>query len=445
MNIFNRYWVIICCLLCVVNEAAAQDAAPLRKQVVPIKAEVWNRPSLQGTFANEMRYMLRLNNKYTLNKWYHEVKHLQDQTGEYFDFGGRTEHFIRPVTHHVLTLGLCLKWHVYDPAMAQMPERQAVNVTVKLIRSVAYRHKANMGEGGWGSQWQSALWAAQLASAAWVMWDELSASDQEMVCRMMVHEADRFMDYKVPYYQDLNGNILTKGDTKAEENAWNSNVLTIATAMMPEHPHYERWMQKNIELQLSAYAMPEDARKTDVIDGMALNKVLKGSNMNSDGTVVNHNILHPDYMSAFMLNAINVWIYKLAGKEGLHSSLFNGDVVYAALAERLFNGKTMYQKTTDGKASPQIYFPEGNDWGGKRQANYWLMDIMAHLFGWDRNMSVKGLEWASARNEEMIYMLNRDTTGQYYQDIKEDKFPSREEWFGAHIAWGYLGLWLHNE
>lgn len=177
MNIFNRYWVIICCLLCVVNEAAAQDAAPLRKQVVPIKAEVWNRPSLQGTFANEMRYMLRLNNKYTLNKWYHEVKHLQDQTGEYFDFGGRTEHFIRPVTHHVLTLGLCLKWHVYDPAMAQMPERQAVNVTVKLIRSVAYRHKANMGEGGWGSQWQSALWAAQLASAAWVMWDELSASD----------------------------------------------------------------------------------------------------------------------------------------------------------------------------------------------------------------------------------------------------------------------------
>lgn len=204
--------------------------------------------------------------------------------------------------------------------------------------------------------------------------------------------------------------------------------------MMPEHPHYERWMQKNIELQLSAYAMPEDARKTDVIDGMALNKVLKGSNMNSDGTVVNHNILHPDYMSAFMLNAINVWIYKLAGKEGLHSSLFNGDVVYAALAERLFNGKTMYQKTTDGKASPQIYFPEGNDWGGKRQANYWLMDIMAHLFGWDRNMSVKGLEWASARNEEMIYMLNRDTTGQYYQDIKEDKFPSREEWFGAHIV-----------
>ena len=90
-----------------------------------------------------------------------------------------------------------------------------------------------------------------------------------------------------------------------------------------------------------------------------------------------------------------------------------------------------------------IYFPEGNDWGGKRQANYWLMDVMAHLFGWDCKALVKGLDWAFARNKEMIFMLNRDVTGLYYQDLQEDKFPSREEWFGAHIAWGYLGWWLH--
>lgn len=424
---------------------SAEDQGVLRNQVVPIAPEMWNRPVPEGVFADEMRYMLRLNNKYTLNKWYYEIKHLQDQTGEYFDFGGRTEHFIRPVTHHVLTLGLCLKWKVYAPAVAQVSEQQATDVTVKLIRSVAYRHKSNMGEGGWGDQWQSALWAARLASAAWVMWDDLSASDREQVCRMMVHEADRFIDYKVPYYRDLEGNILTKGDTKAEENAWNANVLTIATAMMPKHPHYDKWMRKNIELQLSAYAMPEDARKGDVIDGVVLNEVLKGSNMDSDGTVVNHNILHPDYMSAFMLNGINVWIYELAGKPSLQSSLYNGDVVYTTFTDRLFNGKTMYQKTADGKASATIYFPEGNDWGGKRQANYWLMDVMAHLFGWDRNMSVKGLDWASARNKEMIYMLDRDTTGQYYQDIKEDRFPSREEWFGAHIAWGYLGIWLQGK
>lgn len=61
---------------------------------------------------------------------------------------------------------------------------------------------------------------------------------------MMVHEADRFLNYKVPYYRDITGKILSKGDTRAEENAWNSNILTIATAMMPEHNHYDGWMRK---------------------------------------------------------------------------------------------------------------------------------------------------------------------------------------------------------
>ena len=202
-------------------------------------------------------------------------------------------------------------------------------------------------------------------------------------------------------------------------------------------------MAKNVELQISAYATPEDINKDTVVDGVKLNQILKGSNMNSNGTVINHNILHPDYMTAFMHNAINVWIYELAGRNGLQSSLYNGAIIYNALTELQFNGKTMYQKSNDGKASSLIYFPEGNDWGGKRQANYWLMDVVAYLYGWDHKSSVKAIEWATVRNTEMIHMINRDVTGQYYQDIKEDKFPSREEWFGSHIMWGYLGWCLH--
>ena len=39
------------------------------------------------------------------------------------------------------------------------------------------------------------------------------------------------------------------------------NILAVATVMMPEHNHYGGWMWKLVELQLSAYAMPEDTRK----------------------------------------------------------------------------------------------------------------------------------------------------------------------------------------
>lgn len=420
------------------------DTVFYRQTVFPVPAGIWERKAPEGKFCDDMRYLLRQNNKYTVNKWYYEIKRFHDPSGEYLDFGGKTEHFIRPASHHAFTLAVCLKLQVYDPQVTAVPEEKAEAIVRNLIRSLAYRHKSNSGKDGWGDQWQSALWAAQAATAAWIMWDKLAAPDQESVCRMLVHEADRFLEYRVPYYRDTAGNILSKGDTKAEENAWNSNVLTLATAMMPGHAHYARWMQKNIELQLSAYATPEDLRRNKIIDGVRLDKILKGSNMNPDGTVTNHHIIHPDYMTAFMHNATNAWIYELAGKQGLQSSLYNGEVIYQALTERLFNGKTMYCKTAGGKASSSVYFPEGNDWGEKRQANYWLMDILAHIYGWDRGSSVKAIEWAEARNKEMIYMVNRDTTGQYYQDIKEDKFPSREEWFGSHVAWGYLGWWLHR-
>lgn len=441
MKYSDRFFIFLFSMFFCFERTVAEEKT-LQDLVIPISSSMWERKPPQGRFPEEMRYMLRQNNKYTVNKWYYGIKRFQDQSGEYLDFGGSTEHFIRPASHHAFTLALCLKLRVYDPKVTFVSEEKALDLSLNLIRSLAYRHKSNIGKDGWGDQWQSALWAAQVAEAGWFLWNELSNSDKELLCRMLVHEADRFIDYEVPYYRDISGNIISKGDTKAEENAWNSNILTIATAMMPDHEHFDCWMAKNIELQISAYATPEDLNKDIVVDGVQLNQILKGSNMESDGTVINHNILHPDYMTAFMLNTTNVWLYELAGRKGLQSSLYNGDKIYYALTEVLFNGNTMYQKV-DGKASSLIYFPEGNDWGGKRQANYWLMDIMAYLYGWDRNSSIKANEWAAVRNIEMINMINRDVTGQYYQDIKEDRFPSREEWFGNHIMWGYLGWWLH--
>lgn len=337
-----------------------------------------------------------------------------------------------------------MKLYLYDAKTTGVPGKKAEEITRKLVASVAWQHKSNRGKEGWGDQWQSALWASQVAHGAWIIWDLLSEKEQRLVCNMLVHEADRFMNYKIPYYKDKNGNIRYKGDTKAEENAWNSNILIVAAAMMPHHPHSLTWEKRAAELQLSAFARPEDAESNRSVDGIVLSQFLEGSNMNSDGTVINHNIIHPDYMSAFMHNALNGWVFQLANKKPQQASLFNGEIVYKALTENLYNGKTMYQKTVDGKASPHLYFPEGNDWGGKRQANYWLMDVIAHINHWGTSQPIKAIDWAKERNKEMIYMLSRDTTGQYYQTQSEDSFPTREEWFGQHIAWGCLALWLNG-
>lgn len=426
-------------LLCGVCLSA--QAGELSRQVVPIRWDDRKTAPLKGEFAEEVIRLLQNTNKYAMNTWYNEVKKFGSQTGEYLDFGGKVERFIRPVSHEAFALALCLRLNLYDPAVAGVSKEEAIERTVKLIGSLAYRHKSNSGKEGWGDLWQSALWAAQAATAGWMMWDFLSPEQQEMVCRMVVHEADRFLDYKVPYYRDKQGNIIYKGDSKAEENAWNSNILVIAITMMPGHAHEQQWMDKALELIISAYAAPSDLLSKKKVNGFRLNEVLNGSNIEENGLVVNHKIIHADYMCSIMHNTLNVWMFGLAGMKAPQAAQMNGGKVYYALTDLDFDGKTIYVKEPGGGASCQMYYPQGNDWGYGRQDGYWLMDILAYSFGWDAHSSVKAADWAKARNRKMLEMQGRFTTGQYYGDRSENTFPSREEWFAAQIAFGYLGLW----
>lgn len=416
-------------------------AGVLSDQVVPIKWNNLNTQPLRGEFENEVARILLNTNKYALNTWYKEVKKFDSQQGEYLDFSGKAEHAIRPVAHEAFALAVSLRLNVYDPKVIDVTREEAIEKTVKLVSSLAYRHKANGGKEGWGDAWQSALWAAQAATAGWMMWEFLTPEQREMVCKMMVHEADRFITYKVPYYRNLQGEIVYKGDSKAEENAWNSNILSLATVMMPEHTHWQQWMRKNVELLLSAYAAPSDLLHKSKINGLRPSEVLQGSNIEENGLVVNHGIIHPDYMCAIMHNGLNALVYGLAGMKSPKAMLFNGGKVYYALTDLDFDGKTIYVKDEAGRASSQMFFPEGNDWGLGRQDGYWMMDMFAYAYGWDKRSSVKALDWAKARNKKMLDMQGRFDTGQYYGARSESSFNSREEWYAAQMAFGYLMLW----
>lgn len=417
------------------------QAGELSEQVVPVRWDSRNTVPLKGVFEEEVIRLLQNSNEYALNTWYNEVKKFNAQPGKYLDFAGKTEHIIRPVSHEAFALAVSLRLNVYRPETTGVSQEEAIEKTVKLIRSLAYRHKANSGKEGWGDLWQSALWAAQTGTAGWIVWEHLTPDEQELVCRMIVHEADRFINYKVPYYRDAEGKIIYKGDSKAEENAWNSNILSLATAMMPGHAHWQQWMRKSVELLISAYAAPSDLLSRKKINGFRLDEMLQGSNIEENGVVINHGIVHADYMCAIMHNTLNVWVYGLAGMKAPAAALFNGDKVYYALTDLDFSGKNMYVRDEAGRATCQMFFPEGNDWGLGRQDCYWVMDVMAHAFKWDVRSGVKAIEWAKARNKKMLEMQGRFENGKYYGDRSENTFPSREEWFAAQMAFGYLGLW----
>ncbi|MEM1084668.1 MAG: hypothetical protein AAGI48_11210 [Verrucomicrobiota bacterium] len=433
----------------------SSHATELGSTVIPIPEDIFREDAPNSDLVKEAIEMLRLNNKYTLNKWYYEIKdfdnnveHLSDFGGpddHVLDFGGAEEKHIRPVSHHIFALAGSLKLGIYSEEATGVSKKEATRKLMKLIHSSSYRHKSNnkVNRRAWGGQWQSALWAAQIAMGAWFVWEELTDEDKNMVAKLVEAETNRFNAADPPYYRNQRGDVVYKGDSKAEENSWNASLLNLAVIMMPDHPNHAVWERQNILYQLSAYCTPEDIESDQIIDGVKMKDVLKGSNVNSDGTVVNHGVVHPDYMSAIMFNVCNVWVNQMAGVEPLGSSLHNGNLTYAALTVNKYKGKSMYQ-SSNGKPSFELHYPEGASWGAQRQANFWLLDIMADQFDWADGQKIRPLDWAQVRSTEMLRMMHRDTTGQYYQAKSEDGFESREEWIGQHLMWGYIGFWLSD-
>lgn len=108
---------------------------------------------------------------------------------------------------------------------------------------------------------------------------------------------------------------------------------------------------------------PSDLQSKKKVNGFRLNQVLNGSNIEENGLVVNHGIIHADYMCSIMHNALNVWMFGLAEMKAPQAAQMNGGKVYYALTDLDFDGKTIYVKEPGGGASCRMYYPQGNDWG----------------------------------------------------------------------------------
>ena len=128
------------------------------------------------------------------------------------------------------------------------------------------------------------------------MWDQLPPGDAELVRKMVEDEAIRLVGFEVEYYRDANDQPTDRREESAqEENAWNAQFLYLAVNMMPNHAQRPAWEYKAAELAISANARVVDRQSsTTPAGGRQVRHWLNGSNVESDGTVVNHKIIHPD-------------------------------------------------------------------------------------------------------------------------------------------------------
>jgi hypothetical protein len=432
------------------TDTAMHSGVPAPAPVVrPIDWSRFTEPAPADSDAQRLAAILRNTNRYAMVTWW-SAQGYQAQTGAYLDFQGTGEYEIRAPANEAFALATSLRLGTYDPAVAAVSASEARARSVKLARSLALRHLIN-SDGGWGAHWQSALWAAHAAFAAWLLWEDLAPADRDQVARMVQFEADRLNDYQVPYYRDRAGTIVSPGDTKAEENAWNAMILQVATAMMPNHPRYESWLVKAIELEISAYARPADLTNTTVVNGRPVNQWLNGSNANNDGFVINHGFVHPDYSTNVSLNVHAALAHPMAGQPTPRAALWNADIVYDALVDHQWVAGSTYPPrgpvnppggTVYVDGSEHIYYPQGNDWGTDRRIQPTLLDVQAHGFGFDQLASQKGDYWQRLHGQRVLDMQLRAADRRTYQAAGEDTYRGREELVASIAAQAYLTRWI---
>jgi hypothetical protein len=272
---------------------------------------------------------------------------------------GHGEMAVRQNATVALGYGALLKGD-YDPNVAGVPRERIERDLVSLLRYIAITHKANFlptGDGHpWGDQWQSAFWAAIAGRAAWLAWDRLDDDTKVMVAGMVAHEADRFNN-RPP-------DSGYRGDTKAEENAWNSEVIALAACMFPQHPNAKLWHERAIVYMINSFTREADRTLEKIVDGKPARERIATVTLYPDFTLENHNRVHPDYLACTSLLLWNASLYRAAGLPIPQSTFFNVPETFAVI-KRL--------TATNGS----FFYVNGQDWWVHRHDD--AMMVGSHL------------------------------------------------------------------
>ena len=226
-------------------------------------------------------------------------------------------------------------------------------------------HKANKlkvcaGNNYWGSTstsdavWESSLWAMSVAYSAFFQWEKLSEKQKDYIYKLLKAECNYELGRTIP--------TGYAGDTKAEENGWEADVLAATLGLFPNDALAPRWFARLREFAINSYSQKDDATDATVIDPDYDNKTVKalykGQNLYDDFTLQNHNYFHTSYQ--------NVVIQEL-GEAALALKLFQqglyGEEKWKTNALMHNNDKVMQEvlywlALADG----ELAMPNGNDW-----------------------------------------------------------------------------------
>ena len=236
------------------------------------------------------------------------------------------------------------------------------------MKSLVYAystHKANKlkvcsGNNYWGSTatndyvWESSLWAMSVAYSAYFQWDKLTDTQKGYIEKLLKAECNYELNRTIP--------TGSNGDTKAEENGWEADVLAATLGLFPNDELAPKWYGRLREFAINCYSHKEDANDNTVIDPdydkKTISDLYKGQNLFDDYTLQNHNFFHTSYQ--------NVVIQEL-GEAALALKLFQqktiGEEKWKTNALMHNNDKVMKEVLNWlALADGELAMPNGNDW-----------------------------------------------------------------------------------
>jgi hypothetical protein len=289
----------------------------------------------------------------------------------------------RRIANVCFGLATNLATDTWDAERIGVTREEGLQRLITLIDYAASGHLSQQVD-GWGTGWQGSLVSGYLGRAAWLVWDELPTETRTAVTEMVLTEADDITGQGEHYFRDRNGAIDgRRGDTKAEEISWQAMPVQLAMAMFPTHDHRAGWSFTVTRSALSAWAKQSDLDRRDVVNGRPIANWLRGSNVEPDGTILNHSRVAPDYMSLVSQTLDQVWVQALVGQPAPEAVRTLTQPVVSAFTDVRFDsppnlapGGTLYTPGSD-----RIYYPKANDWGSGMKLVYGVMDVQVAAFG----------------------------------------------------------------
>ena len=309
--------------------------------------------------ANLANYQAALANfpRYLANAW-----HDLGEGRGYFGDPSHLEAGMRSTGNVIFTAALLVSDREYQPLDASGNREVLLG---KAREGLNYMTQAHVTGGGvcadgqaWGGVWQSSWWTTRMALGAKLIWDHLTEAERSAVERVVVHEADWQLPRIVP--------TGLAEDTKAEENAWDTEILATAMALFPDHPHYALWERKLCTFAYNTFSVAQDHHDETLVDGKPLREWVHTVNLHSDFTLENHGAYHFCYVAS-PLHSLAWAVYALSSQ-----GITPPDALFHHVAE-------VWQRVKTTFLTKRFAYVSGQDWARYTYGAYFIVPALVWL------------------------------------------------------------------